>query len=171
MSDSLQLHGWQPVRLLCPWDSLGKNTGMGCYALLQRIFLTQGLKPHLLCLLHWQVGSLPLVTPGKHPSHHPTERENNSGRGLRSIVIKCNVCSLWTLVWKTKPKTSVIKSGQLDLSEEIVTRTLLSALLANGTVPIRNKRPIFWRYKKPCIGPMSPWLQFTWKVFPMWQNV
>ena len=31
------------------------------------IFLTQGLKQHLLHLLHWQVGSLPLVPPGKPP--------------------------------------------------------------------------------------------------------
>ena len=38
---------------LCPWDSPGKNTGVGCHALLQRIFLTQGLNPRLLCLLHW----------------------------------------------------------------------------------------------------------------------
>ena len=29
------------------------------------ILLTQRLKPHLLCLLHWQVGSLPLVPPRK----------------------------------------------------------------------------------------------------------
>ena len=29
------------------------------------IFPTQGLNPCLLCLLHWQVGSLPLVPPGK----------------------------------------------------------------------------------------------------------
>ena len=49
------------TRLLCPWDSPGKNTGVGCHALLQGIFPTQGLNPHLLCLLHWQVGSLPLV--------------------------------------------------------------------------------------------------------------
>ena len=28
-------------RLLCPWDSPGKNTGVGCHALLQGIFLTQ----------------------------------------------------------------------------------------------------------------------------------
>ena len=34
------------------WDSPGKNTGLGCYALLQGIFLTQGLNLHLLCLLH-----------------------------------------------------------------------------------------------------------------------
>ena len=30
----------------------GKNTGMGCHFLLQGIFPTQGLNPHLLCLLH-----------------------------------------------------------------------------------------------------------------------
>ncbi|XP_059738085.1 uncharacterized protein [Bos taurus] len=34
-------------RLLCPWDSPGKNTGVGCHSLLQRIFLTQGLNPGL----------------------------------------------------------------------------------------------------------------------------
>ena len=42
MFDSLQLYGLQPARLLCPWNFLGKNTGVGCYFLLQGIFLTQG---------------------------------------------------------------------------------------------------------------------------------
>ena len=37
-------------------DSPGKNTGVGCHALLQGIFPTQGLNRCLLCLLHWQVG-------------------------------------------------------------------------------------------------------------------
>ena len=60
--DSLQLYGMQPTRLLCPWDSPGKNIIVGCHALLQGIFLTQRLN---LCLLHQQVGSLPLVPPGK----------------------------------------------------------------------------------------------------------
>ena len=36
MSDSLQPHGLQPARLLCAWDSPGKNTGVGYHALLQR---------------------------------------------------------------------------------------------------------------------------------------
>ena len=31
MSDSLQPHGLQIARLLCPWDFSGKNTGVGCY--------------------------------------------------------------------------------------------------------------------------------------------
>ena len=38
---------------------------MGCHALLQMIFLTQGPNPCLLPLLHGQAGSLPLVPPGK----------------------------------------------------------------------------------------------------------
>ena len=38
---------------------------MGCHALLQGIFPTQGSNPCLLCLLHSQVGSLPLVPAGK----------------------------------------------------------------------------------------------------------
>ena len=49
----------------CPWDSPDKNTGVGCHALLQGIFLTSGSNPHLLRLLHWQAGSLPLASPGK----------------------------------------------------------------------------------------------------------
>ena len=35
VSDSLQPHGLQPAKFLCPWDSPGKNTGVGCHALLQ----------------------------------------------------------------------------------------------------------------------------------------
>ena len=35
MSDSVQPHGPQPTRLLRPWDSPGKNTGVGCHFLLQ----------------------------------------------------------------------------------------------------------------------------------------
>ena len=98
-------HRRQPTRLPRPWDSPGKNTGVGCHFLLHEslqsclilcdpmdyslpgscvrgvlqasilewvaisssrgIFPTQGLSPHLLCLLHWRVGLLPLAPPGK----------------------------------------------------------------------------------------------------------
>ena len=51
--------------LLCPWDSPGKSTEVGCHALLQGIFPTQGSNSHLLCLLPLQVGSVPLEPPGK----------------------------------------------------------------------------------------------------------
>ena len=58
-------HGLQPTRLLCPWNSLGKNTGVVCHFLLQRIFLTQGLKTHFLNLLYWQVDSFTTEPLGK----------------------------------------------------------------------------------------------------------
>ena len=51
--------GLQPTRLLCPWDSPGQNTRVGCHFLLQGIFQTQGSNPDLLhcrqivyCLSH-----------------------------------------------------------------------------------------------------------------------
>ena len=49
VSKSLWPRGLYPARLMHPWDSPGKNPGVGCYALLQGIFPTQGL---ILCLLH-----------------------------------------------------------------------------------------------------------------------
>ena len=39
------------ARLLCLWNFASKNIGVGCYFLLQGIFLTQELNPSLLCLL------------------------------------------------------------------------------------------------------------------------
>ena len=44
----LRPHGLQPTRLLFPWDSPGKNPGLGCHALLQRIFWTQKSNQDLL---------------------------------------------------------------------------------------------------------------------------
>ena len=51
MSDPQRPHGLPPVRLLHPWDFPGKITGVGCYLLLQGIFLTQRSNQDLL---HWQ---------------------------------------------------------------------------------------------------------------------
>ena len=62
--------GYSPPGFSANGDSPGKNTGMGCHALFQGIFQTQGLNPRLLCFLHWQVGSLPLVPPGKPGKWH-----------------------------------------------------------------------------------------------------
>ena len=42
ISGSVLPYGLQPTRLLCPWDSPGKSTGVGGCAVLQGIFLTRG---------------------------------------------------------------------------------------------------------------------------------
>ena len=67
VSNSLWPHGLWPSKLFCPWDSPGKNTGVGYHSLPQGIFLTQGSNPCLFCLLHWQAGSLPLAHLGSPP--------------------------------------------------------------------------------------------------------
>ena len=51
VSDSVRPHGLQPTRLLRPWDSPGKNTGVGCHFLLQKMLLNS---PHLTHIMsHW----------------------------------------------------------------------------------------------------------------------
>ena len=66
MSDSLQPHGLQPTRLLCPWKFPDKNTGVGCCFLLQGIFPTQGLNPCLLHLLNPQADFFFFFLPLSH---------------------------------------------------------------------------------------------------------
>ena len=59
-------HGLDPTRLLCSWNSPDKNTGMGYHALLQGIFLSQGLNPGLLhCRLFtiWENPGSPTKLP------------------------------------------------------------------------------------------------------------
>ena len=48
VSDSLRPHELGPARFLCPWNSPGKNTGVGSHCLLQGIFPTQRSNPGLL---------------------------------------------------------------------------------------------------------------------------
>ena len=50
MSDSVQPHRRQPTRLPCPWDSPGKNTGVGCHVLLQCMKVKSEREVAQLCL-------------------------------------------------------------------------------------------------------------------------
>ena len=66
MSDSSQSHWLQPARLLCPWNSPGKNTGVGSHSIFQRIFSTQGSmiiksRQNLMCTFYWHKGMLLLL--------------------------------------------------------------------------------------------------------------
>ena len=49
VSDSLQTHGLQPARLLCPWDFPGKNSGVSCHFLLQVCMFTKTYLLSKLC--------------------------------------------------------------------------------------------------------------------------
>ena len=50
MSDSVRPHRQQPTRLPCPWDSPGKNTGVGCHFLLQCMKVKSESEVAQLCL-------------------------------------------------------------------------------------------------------------------------
>ena len=96
--DFLRPHGLQPTRLLCPLDSPSKKTGVDCHALLQGILLTQGLNLSFLCLLHWQVGSLPLAPSGK------------------SHVASCNFSNIFSI--KSMEKQQLVQDSQPVLKRE-----------------------------------------------------
>ena len=57
MPNSLWPCGLECIRLLCPWESPGKSTGMLCPAILQGIFPSQGSHLGLLYLLHRRVST------------------------------------------------------------------------------------------------------------------
>ena len=61
MSNSVQPHRRHPTRLPCPWDSPGKNTGVGCHFLLQRMKVKSESEVTHLCptLSDPMDGSLP----------------------------------------------------------------------------------------------------------------
>ena len=81
--DSLQPHGLLPIRLLCPWDSLDKNSGVGYRAFLQRIFLTQGWNSWLLQLLHCRLILYRLATREDLLTQRVTKQ---------AIKIQCDYC-------------------------------------------------------------------------------
>ena len=87
MSDSLQPYGLLIARLLSPWDSSGKKTGVGCHALLQGIFLTQGSK---LCLLLSQWGR---------PSQQVQSHEAGMEEAVRDKKAgSCSLCKYITIL-------------------------------------------------------------------------
>ena len=69
VSDSLPPHGLWPS-ILHPWDSPGKNTGVGCLSLLQGIFLTQGSNLSLLHCRQFLYRLSPGRSPGKEMAIH-----------------------------------------------------------------------------------------------------
>ena len=82
MSDSLRTFGLLSARLLYPWDFPGNHAGVGCHALLQGIFLTQGSNSRLLCLLHCR-GILYLLSHWGSPTTtwpHPNLRQSTTRR-------------------------------------------------------------------------------------------
>ena len=96
----------QPSRILCPWDSPGKNTGGGYHTFPQGIFPTQELNMSFLCLLNWQVGPLPLASPGK-PTRVSVLRQTLLPSRLPRNTEKSSLCWTGGPGWLSVLKTAV----------------------------------------------------------------
>ena len=93
-------HGLQPTRFLCSWKFPGKNTGMGCHFLLQKIFLTQGSNLRLLSLLHWQTNPIPLNHLGSYEWRSKWKFKVEIYRERERCSAWFLVCSLFDLFFK-----------------------------------------------------------------------
>ena len=130
LSDSLQPHGLQPLGSSVHGASPGKNTGVGFHALLQGIFPTQGLNPHLLCLLLcrrfftcWET-FIKVISIWLHKVHQLSETEqipfhfsllkilnlysNSKVRGKESDVLVLSVLHLTCVVWYINLSTCLL---------------------------------------------------------------
>ena len=92
MSDSMTPHGLYPARLLCPWNSLGKNTGVGSLSLLQyeSIKLIKSLWSITCCSICW-VKMKAFVWIPESLAHLDNQKKKTeaglSGKGYRKPLI------------------------------------------------------------------------------------
>ena len=107
LSDSLQLHGLWPARLLCPWNSPGKHTQVGSRSLLQEIFPTQELNAGFLHC-RWflnrvshqgrppreaDTASSSMYLEAKAPTadtHCPPTQQHGPPDGVSTTTVSCN---------------------------------------------------------------------------------
>ena len=87
VSDSMQSS--EPARLFCPWDCPGKNTRVGCHALLRGNLLTQGSNPHLLHLLHCS-GFFPTEPLGKPRKQNTLKHKHTQKLGVVDTIGSAN---------------------------------------------------------------------------------
>ena len=153
---TLRLYRLWPQRFLCPWDSWGKNNGVGCHALLRVIFPSQGWNPLLLRLLHWRVFS---------PVSHRSPRvvvalifsRDSCSRGLRTLG---SVARLVSGQKKGNLKTNWDPSGNLKILPSIrlsqpFCSTLLYCLYMMAC--LREPCPSAWLLNQDLSsGPCSP---------------
>ena len=107
MSDSVQPYRRQPTRLLCPWDSPGKNTGVGCHFLLLLPSMGFSRQEYWSGLPFPSSGDLP--NPGIEPGSPascalPLYRLSHRGRGSLSSFLSYTLSSLGPILFPCSPR-------------------------------------------------------------------
>ena len=156
MSDSVRPHRWQPTRLLHPWDSPGKNTGVGCHFLLfcfidyakafdcvdhnklWKILKEMGIPDHLNCLLrNLYAGQEARVRTG-----HGTIDWFQKGKGVRQgcILSPC----LFNLYTESIMRNAGLQETQAGI--KIAGRNISNLRYADDTV-----LSMLWFFQKSCV--------------------
>ena len=120
---TLQPHRLYPTRFFHPWDSPGKNTGVGCHFLLQEIFPTQGSNPGL--------------------SHCRQKLYRLSHQGS-SILIICTTSTMW---WEWQ-FTSVSSSQNPTIIRKTLEESKLSESLQNSLISTPQNSSKFFKIIK-----------------------
>ena len=109
---------------LCPWDSPGNNTGVGCHFLVQGIFPTQGLNPCLLCLPHCRQIPYCLCHQGSaNEGNKDSESWGNEGGG-RAVWHSLPWQSQPVFLWSMLEEWSEAGSGETPTPVDPVVRGL-----------------------------------------------
>ena len=103
-----------PARLLCPWDSPGQKTGMGCHSLLQGNLPNPGIKSSSPTL---QADSLPSQPPGK---LSPKQEMQVQSLGQRSLGKKWQPTPVF-LPGKSDGQSSLVGCSPQGLKESHMT--------------------------------------------------
>ena len=119
-SDSLWPRGLGPSRLLCPWDCPGRNTGVGCHALLQGIFPTQG-------------SNLSPALAGGFFTTEPSSVSYNQKEGKKT----------WVIYWKTLYLKMQNSRDQMEIHPWGTTELQWDQFLANIPDFVTSKQKFF----------------------------
>ena len=159
VSDSVQPHRWQPIRFLCPWDSPGKNSGVGCHFLLQSLsysFLLSQMVKNLPAMQKTRVQSL--------RQEDPLEK----GMDTHSSILA------WRIPWTEVPgglqpmgsqrvghdwATNTFPRKQLKFEASEVKQLHLTSQVQNcgSTPPLKQQVPPAWWERGACLRWSETW--------------
>ena len=116
MSNSVRPQRWQPTRLPHPWDSPGKNTGVGCHFLLQCMKVKSESEVAQSCPT--LCDSMDCSLPGS--SVHGIFQARVLEWGAITLVraIQSAEIKLRMVIWFSCIKTLFIQRGPINITEK-----------------------------------------------------
>ena len=151
MSDSVRPHRWQPTRLPHPWDSPGKNTGVGCHFLLQ-------------CMKEKSESEVTQSCPTL-SDHMDCSLPGSSIHGIfQARVLEWGAIA-FSRGWSTSPKSQSLKMGEKGLRPVSGTKVTSRTYAAVTGCPWWTWGKVVFRVLGICGSP-RPW---TFKANPFFQ--